>query len=76
MSEVSSPIEQPSRNLNTTLTNQHLLHSYLPVIPHADYLDKQNYFRWSQQVKVVLKRKGLKNHLLSNSPQITDPSEI
>lgn len=61
-----------ARYLNTLVTNQ-LLYTDLPMILPANHLDGQNYFRFSQQVKVVLKSKRLMGHL-NYSLQIYDLS--
>lgn len=55
MYEANFSIGHNVRYLNT---NQ-LLHTNLLMILYADHVNGQNYFRWSQRVKVVLKSKRL-----------------
>lgn len=50
------------------------MHIYgdLPTFPQSDHLVGKNYFSWSQQVRVILKGRGLASHLSKNGPRVED----
>ena len=61
----------------TTAQSEEIVQSQQPRelqnIQAAYKLDGKNYLKWSQLVRIVLKRKGKISHLMGTKPKLGDP---